>query len=61
MQQDNALAHIAPDDVDVLFAGDKGRTVLLLINQPPNSPGFNILGLGFFRAIQSLQLQACTK
>ena len=28
-----------------------------LMNQPPNSPDFNILDLGFFNSIQSLQQQ----
>ena len=27
------------------------------MNQPPNSPDFNILDLGFFNSIQSLQQQ----
>jgi len=32
-----------------------------LISQPPNSPDFNILDLGFFRAIQAIQYQEHAK
>ena len=32
-----------------------------LICQPPNSPDFNILDLGFFRAIQSIQYKKNAK
>ena len=31
--------------------------MLHFANQPPNSPDFNVLDLGFFNAIQSLQQQ----
>jgi len=55
LQHDNAPAHVATDDPDVVRAGDKGRTRIFLTAQPPNSPDFNILDLGFFRAIQSIQ------
>ncbi|XP_047976359.1 uncharacterized protein LOC125218676 isoform X2 [Salvia hispanica] len=45
-QQDNATPHIY--DVDAEFEA-------VAICQPPNSPDTNILDLGFFRAIQTLQ------
>ena len=32
-----------------------------LIYQPPNSPDFNILDLGFFRAIQAIQYKKDAK
>jgi hypothetical protein len=32
-----------------------------LICQPPNSPDFNILDLGFFRAIQAIQYKKNAK
>ena len=32
-----------------------------LISQPPNSPDFNILNLGFFRAIQTIQYKKNAK
>ena len=34
---------------------------ICLICQPPNSPDFNILDLGFFRAIQSIQYKKQVK
>ena len=53
IQQDNAPAHILPNDEDfVSIAGDEGFD-LRIRNQPPNSPDFNVLDLGFFRALQS--------
>ena len=32
-----------------------------IVNQPPNSPDFNVLHLGFFNSIQSLQYQKSTR
>ena len=40
--------------------GRKGGMSISLIQQPPNSPDFNVLDLGFFNAIQSLQMQGST-
>jgi hypothetical protein len=42
---------------DPLFCevAKQGGFDIRLICQPPNSPDFNILDLGFFRAIQAIQ------
>ncbi|XP_057771014.1 uncharacterized protein LOC130990797 [Salvia miltiorrhiza] len=55
IQQDNARTHIPSDDPDFLAAISRSGLDIRLTCQPPNSPDFNILDLGFFRAIQSLQ------
>jgi hypothetical protein len=58
VQQDNAKPHVSESDPDVLAAGQQGGWDIRVVNQPPNSPDFNVLDLGFFRAIQSIQLEA---
>ena len=55
VQQDNAPAHRINDDPDIVAAGTADDWNIRLINQPPNSPDTNILDLGFFNSIQSLQ------
>ena len=55
MQQDNAPAHRITDDPDIVAAGTADGWNITLMNQPPNSPDTNILDLGFFNSIQSLQ------
>lgn len=55
IQQDNARTHVPPTDPDFLAAASQSGFDIRLTCQPPNSPDFNILDLGFFRAIQSLQ------
>ena len=55
VQQDNAPAHNIVDDPDIVAAGTADGWNIRLINQPPNSPDTNILDLGFFNSIQSLQ------
>jgi hypothetical protein len=55
LQQDNARAHIHPDDEVFSEAAILSGLNLEFIKQPPNSPDTNICDLGFFRAIQSLQ------
>ena len=37
--------------------GQKDGMSISLVQQPPKSPDFNILDLGFFNAIQSLQMR----
>ncbi|CAN0455456.1 unnamed protein product, partial [Pylaiella littoralis] len=55
-QQDNAPGHRVLADPDVVAAaGQGGGRRIELVNQPPNSPDCNILDLGFFNSIQSLQ------
>lgn len=55
LQQDNAKAHVHLDNQEVHDSGHRNRSAIKLIAQPPNSPDFNILDLGFFRGIQSLR------
>ena len=57
IQQDNARPHVCEDDKDVLSVGEAGGWNIRMLCQPPNSPDFNVLDLGFFRAIQSIQLE----
>ncbi|CAN0514412.1 unnamed protein product, partial [Ectocarpus sp. 12 AP-2014] len=54
-QQDNAPGHRVMQDPDIVGAAEQGGRKIELINQPPNSPDMNILDLGFFNSIQSLQ------
>lgn len=55
IQQDNAKTHVNPNDEIFCQAATQGGFDIRLMCQPPNSPDFNVLDLGFFRAIQSLQ------
>ncbi|CAM9939939.1 unnamed protein product, partial [Pylaiella littoralis] len=55
LQQDNARPHLINNDPDLLEACSSDGFDIRLINQPPNSPDTNILDLGFFASIQSLQ------
>eukprot|EP00903_Cladosiphon_okamuranus_P009723 g9245.t1 len=55
LQQDNAKPHLITNDAEVLEACTSDGFDIRLINQPPNSPDTNILDLGFFASIQSLQ------
>jgi hypothetical protein len=55
IQQDNAPSHLKLDDPEFCAAAKLGGFDIRLICQPPNSPDFNILDLGFFRAIQAIQ------
>ncbi|KAF0685508.1 hypothetical protein As57867_022548, partial [Aphanomyces stellatus] len=52
VQQDNASPHKCVT-TEALIA--HGVTGISMANQPANSPDFNVLDLGFFNAIQSLQ------
>jgi len=57
IQQDNPNSHFKPDDAEWIHASTQLHPTMKVVmrNQPPNSPDTNILDLGFFRAIQSLQ------
>ncbi|KAI3665034.1 hypothetical protein L6452_43650 [Arctium lappa] len=57
IQQDNAKPHIDVNDIEFLEASSRDGFDIRLCFQPPNSPDLNVLDLGFFRAIQSLQEQ----
>ncbi|KAF7123388.1 hypothetical protein RHSIM_Rhsim12G0027300 [Rhododendron simsii] len=55
IQQDNARPHIQPYDAQFRDVTTKNGFDIRLSFQPPNSPDLNVLDLGFFTAIQSLQ------
>ncbi|KAK9665958.1 hypothetical protein RND81_14G149200 [Saponaria officinalis] len=55
IQQDNARPHISPNDPDFIRAATADGWDIQLIFQPPNSPDLNILDLGHFRSIQTIQ------
>lgn len=57
IQLDNAKPHIHAFDPEFLEAASKDGFDIRLSFQPPSSPDFNVLDLGFFRTIQSLQYQ----
>ncbi|KAL4565371.1 hypothetical protein LXL04_029463 [Taraxacum kok-saghyz] len=57
IQQDNAKPHIDVNDSEFLEAASRDGFDIRLSFQPSNSPDLNVLDLGFFRAIQSLQEQ----
>lgn len=61
IQQDNARPHINDDDPDFRVAATQHGFNMRLVFQPPNSPDTNVNDLGFFRAIQSLQVQTAAK
>jgi hypothetical protein len=49
------------DDLDFCEAAKQEGFDIRLNCQPPNSPNFNILDLGFFRAIQAIQYKKNAK
>ena len=57
VQHDNAKPHAAALDDDVVKAGLCDGWKITFAYQPPNSPDTNVLDLGFFRAVQSLQIK----
>lgn len=58
IQQDNAKPHLSEHDEDVVKEGNRDGFKIQLKPQPANSPDFNVLDLGFFNSIQSLQHEA---
>lgn len=61
IQQDNARPHIRGLDPEFVEAATQDGFDMRLSFQPPSSPDLNVLDLGFFRAIQSLQYQKAPK
>nr|XP_027118630.1 uncharacterized protein LOC113735852 [Coffea arabica] len=61
IQQDNAKPHTNPMDSKFIEADWMDGFDIHLVFQPPNSPDMNVLDLGYFRAIQSLQHQEAPK
>ena len=57
IQQDNARPHCQVNDTRVNEEGQKEGWDITLTCQPPNSPDLNVLDLGFFNSIQSIQYQ----
>ncbi|XP_021725627.1 uncharacterized protein LOC110692853 [Chenopodium quinoa] len=57
VQQDNATPHLQLHDIKFKNAANTDGFNIHLIAQPPNSPDFNVLDLGFFNAIQAIQHQ----
>ena len=57
IQQDNARPHIKDDDATFRMAASADGFNIRLVHQPPNSPDTNVNDLGWFRSIQSLQIQ----
>ncbi|KAK9683873.1 hypothetical protein RND81_10G171000 [Saponaria officinalis] len=55
IQQDNAKPHVKSNDPDFVAVATSDGFNIQLQQQPPNSPDLNVLDLGFFRSIQSLQ------
>ncbi|KAL3624852.1 hypothetical protein CASFOL_031520 [Castilleja foliolosa] len=61
IQQDNARTHIDINDGEFRRAATQDGFDIRLMCQPPNSPDLNVLDLGFFSAIQSLQYKEAPK
>ncbi|XP_042012579.1 uncharacterized protein LOC121761058 [Salvia splendens] len=55
IQQDNVKPHLRDADQQFESLASTDGFEFHLISQPPNSPNTNVLDLGYFRAIQSLQ------
>lgn len=61
IQQDNARPHVDPNDPIFCEAAQQEGFDIQLICQPSNSPDLNILDLGFFAAIQTIQYKEAAK
>ncbi len=59
--QFNTKPHLKVDNFDFQKATIKNELNVQLVCQPLNNPNMNVLDLGFFQAIQFLQLQECLK
>ncbi|XP_021760588.1 uncharacterized protein LOC110725415 [Chenopodium quinoa] len=57
IQWDNARTHQIPKDQEFIEATTANGFNIQLVFQPPQSPDLNVLDLGLFRSIQSLQYQ----
>ncbi|KAJ1263987.1 hypothetical protein BS78_09G228800 [Paspalum vaginatum] len=61
IQQDNAKPHVPPNDRLFSEAAKQDGFDIRIICQPANSPDLNILDLGFFNSLQSIQHKRSTK
>src|SRR5258708_32507636 len=48
---------VVVDDPEVMLEGKRDGFDIRVVFQPPNSPDMNVLDLGYFRSIQTLQHQ----
>ncbi|KAF0700353.1 Aste57867_9103 [Aphanomyces stellatus] len=60
LQQDNATPHRSIDDASLARVSTDGWTFVVR-RQPPNSPDLNVLDLGFFASIQTLQYKMVSR
>ncbi|KAF0702476.1 hypothetical protein AaE_015898 [Aphanomyces astaci] len=60
LQHDNATPHGAITDSELAAVSTDGWTFVMR-RQPPNSPDLNVLDLGFFASIQSLQYKKMSR
>ncbi|KAF0723092.1 hypothetical protein Ae201684P_000200 [Aphanomyces euteiches] len=60
LQHDNATPHGSITDAELAAVSTGGRQFVLR-RQPPNSPDLNVLDLGFFASIQSLQYKTMSR
>ncbi|RLN56061.1 hypothetical protein BBP00_00008177 [Phytophthora kernoviae] len=60
VHQDNVIPHGRADDAELTTAGCTDRWQIKMRRQPPKPPGFNVLDLGIFNAIQPRQYQIDT-
>ena len=61
IQQDNARPHLSPNDIMFCEAAKLDGFDMRLVCQPANLPDFNVLDLGFFNSIQSIQYKTSSK
>ncbi|MCH90256.1 transposase [Trifolium medium] len=61
IQQDNARCHVSVKDAEFCAVATADGFDIRLMCQPPNSPDLNILDIGFFSSIQSIQEKITTK
>ncbi|KAG3254306.1 hypothetical protein PI124_g1166 [Phytophthora idaei] len=55
VQQDTAGSHVQDNNTALVNAGQEYGWDIQMVSQPPRSPDLNVLDLGFFHSIQSLQ------
>jgi hypothetical protein len=61
IQQDNARPHLAPNDKMFCEAAKQHGFDIRLVCQPANSSDLNVLDLGFFNTMQSIQYKTASK
>jgi len=61
LQHDNARPHVNGDNPQIQTKARKDGWEIKMMNQSANSPDLNILDLGFFRSVQSIQQRLCAQ